>query len=160
MDKSKLLSRYVGSMAGIATVHGIVAFLILFRSETLGPVADAMAKLAPFLKALPKAQLATWWRLAGLYILVQGVTFGFAAAFPTRWAYRATCFFSSAAAAATLLLLFLKEGPYAPFFAGTLWQAALALWVGWLLLLEAWHRPFSERKNQGPSLQRPPAPVG
>ncbi len=156
MEKSKLVSRYMGSMAGIAVVLGTAAFLILFKPETLAPACASVAKLTSFLKPLPGSKLATWWRLAGLYLLGQCLTFSLAAAFPARSSYRATCLFSAAAGATTLTLLFLREGPYAPFFVGALWQAALALWVGWLLLLEAWQRPFSDRKNS-PKNPSPPS---
>jgi hypothetical protein len=150
MDNSKVVSRYVGSMAGIATLHAIVAYFVLFRPADLGPVSDGLARWAGFLERLPKAQSSTWWLLAGLYLAVQGMAYGLAAAFPRRWAYRAVCFASSGAAASALALLYYRESRLPPFFLGALWQAGLALWVGWLLLLEAWHRPFAPK---------PPSPV-
>lgn len=145
MDSSKLVSRYVGSMAGIATVHGIVAYFFLFKTDSLGATSNALGKLLPFLLPLPTKLSGPWWLLSGLYLLVQGLAFGFAAAFPIRWPYRAVCLASSAAAAAVLGFLYIKEAHFAPFFFGFLWQGSLVLWVLRLLVLEAWHRPFAAR---------------
>ncbi len=145
MDSSKLVSRYVGSMAGIATVHGIVAYFFLFKPASLGVASNALGKLVPFLVPLPAKLSGSWWLLCGLYLLVQGVAFTCAAAFPTRWPYRTVCLASSAAAATVLGFLYIKESHFAPFFFGFLWQASLVLWFARLLVLEAWHRPFTDR---------------
>lgn len=145
MDSSKLVSRYVGSMAGIAMVHGIVAYFFLFRTASLGAASHALGRLVPFLTPLPSKLSGPWWLLCGLYLLVQGIAFGFAAAFPVRWPYRTVCLASSAAAATILGFLYIKEAPFPPFFFGFLWQASLVLWVLRLLVLEAWHRPFAGR---------------
>jgi hypothetical protein len=145
MQTSKLVARYVGSMAGIGTAHLAVAYYLVFRVESLSYVSDSMGKLVPFLEPLPKSDATTWWHLGGLYLAVQGLSFGLAAAFSRRSSYRVTCFFSSTAAATAMGMLFLREGRWAPFFFGGLWQLSLSVWVGWLLLLEVWMKPFSSR---------------
>lgn len=148
MEKSKVVSRYVGSMGCVAVTHVGLSLLLWIRRDAIVHTIQEAHRWVPGFALLPSRDTETWWRLAGLYLFVQGLGFGLAAAFSRRPAYRLLCFASALAAAGALAWVFATSGRYLPVLLGLIWQGALALWMVWLLGLELWHRPFADSVPQ------------